>query len=129
MEAANMTDVEFGDRVAHRDARVAERAEEARQHIVSAMKRQTGLNSLNFFVGFTGAVLGLFILYGFLPATRADLSGEGAISYFLARLSLVTLVEAFAFFFLRLYRFVLVEVKYFRDELTGVNMRVLALRF
>lgn len=46
---------------------------------------------------------------------------------YLLRLSLVVFVELFAFFFLRLYRHSLHEIKYFRNELTNVELRTLAL--
>jgi hypothetical protein len=42
-------------------------------------------------------------------------------------MSLVVFIEIFAFFFLRLYRSSLDEVKYFQNELTNVEMRLVAL--
>ena len=123
-----MTHVELDDPSDRRDGRIADRASEARQHILNAVTRQSVLNGLNFGVGLVIATIGLFMLYKFLPKTIEEFNTKGAPLYFLARVSLVTLTETFAFFFLKLHRFGLGEGKYFRDELSNINMRVLGLR-
>ena len=41
---------------------------------------------------------------------------------------MVILIEVFAYFFLRLYKTGLGEIKYFQNELTNVEVRALALR-
>jgi flagellar motor component MotA len=46
---------------------------------------------------------------------------------FIPRLSLVVLIELFAYFFLGLYKISLAEVKYVQNEMTTVESRVLAL--
>jgi hypothetical protein len=127
-KGAAMTHVELDDPSDRRDGKIADRASEARRHIISAVARQGVLNGLNFGVGLVVATIGLFMLYNFLPKKISELNEKNAGSYFLARSSLVALTETFAFFFLNLHRFGLSEAKYFRDELSNVNMRVLGLR-
>ncbi|PMD97668.1 hypothetical protein BWI97_08650 [Siphonobacter sp. BAB-5405] len=46
---------------------------------------------------------------------------------FLPRLSLVVFVEIFAYFFLRLYKISLNDIKYYQNELTSVEMKLTAL--
>ncbi|RFB68596.1 MULTISPECIES: hypothetical protein [unclassified Herbaspirillum] len=45
---------------------------------------------------------------------------------FVPRISLVIFIEIFAYFFLRLYRDGLAEIKYFQNELTNVQSKILA---
>jgi len=49
------------------------------------------------------------------------------LSYYLPKLSLVLFVEVFSFFFLRLYKESLDEIKYFQNELTNAELRFLAM--
>ncbi|HEV7428245.1 MAG TPA: hypothetical protein VGQ46_17960 [Thermoanaerobaculia bacterium] len=62
----------------------------------------------------------------------ATSAGSGDISAyiipFLPRLSLVLLIEVFAYFFLGLYKVSLFDVKYIQNEITVVEFRVLALK-
>jgi len=43
--------------------------------------------------------------------------------HFIPRLSIVIFIEVFSFFFLRLYRTTLNEIKYFQNELTNVDLK------
>jgi hypothetical protein len=43
------------------------------------------------------------------------------------RISLVAFIEIFAYFFLRLYRYSIFEIKYFQNETTNAEFRVVAL--
>ena len=48
--------------------------------------------------------------------------------YYVPRLSVVVFLQVFAYFFLRLYRSGIYEIKYFQNEITNVQARVLALQ-
>lgn len=48
---------------------------------------------------------------------------------YLLRISVAFFVEVFSFFFLRLYRASLQEIKYFQNELTNIEARAMALEF
>ena len=50
------------------------------------------------------------------------------LEYYIPRLSLVIFVEIFAYFFLRLYKSNLDDVKYYQNELINIDAKVLALR-
>jgi len=51
---------------------------------------------------------------------------EEVLAFFIPRISVVIFAEIFAFFFLRLYKVNLADLKYFQNELTNVEMRELA---
>jgi hypothetical protein len=65
-------------------------------------------------------------------ALTAKLAGGDWRSYmptYLLRLSVVVFIEIFAFFFLRLYRASLADIKYFQNEITNLEAKCLALEF
>jgi hypothetical protein len=74
-----------------------------------------GLGALSYFVYVTGREM----------ATAEDM-GVVAMRFGI-RLSLVVFMQIFAFFFLRLYRYSLFEIKYFQNEITGSQFRLMAL--
>lgn len=51
----------------------------------------------------------------------------GLLPSFVPRVSLAVFMEIFAFFFLRLYRTSLVEIKFFQNELTNIELKLIAL--
>jgi hypothetical protein len=108
--------------------RLAERADKMREHIVAAMRKQNRMNNLNFAAGVASGAIGLWMLATFLPNSAAALDQDGVVAYFFIRLSLVALIETFAFFFLNLYRSGIAEMKRLRDELSTAHSRALALR-
>lgn len=83
--------------------------------------------NLNLTLGILTTLVGLSVLgYSvfYSPATR---SPQELISYFVPRVSLVVLIEIFAYFFLRLYKQSLSEIKYFQNEITNIESKQLAL--
>lgn len=67
-------------------------------------------------------VLGYSVFY--MPHT---LSGIDIGMYYIPRLSLVVLIEIFAYFFLSLYKQSLSEIKYFQNELTNIELKGISL--
>ena len=86
--------------------------------------------NLNLVLGTATTVAAVTVLA--YVALTAKPSAENWRSYapaFLLRLSLVAFIEIFAFFFLRLYRASLSDIKYFQNELTNLESRCIALEF
>jgi len=84
--------------------------------------------NLNLVLG-TATTVAAVSLLAFI-ALSTKLSAGDLQSYlptFLLRLSLVAFIEIFAFFFLRLYRASLSEIKYFQNEITNLEAKGLAL--
>ena len=83
----------------------------------------------NLVLGSATAVVGILVLYSFVEDMRTSPKDMLAFtSTFLPRISIVILVEVFAYFFLRLYSASLMEIKYFQNEITNVEAKFLALR-
>lgn len=90
---------------------------------------QARRGNLNLILGILTTLLGLSVLgYSvfYAPATQA---ANEIIAYFLPRVSLVILIEVFAYFFLKLYKQSLSEIKYFQNEITNIESRHLAIQF
>lgn len=85
--------------------------------------------NLNLALGAITTVVGISFL-GFSVFAEAGSAKDlwALASHFLPRLTLVLLIELFAFFFLSLYKNSLGEIKYFQNELTNIESRQLALR-
>ena len=84
--------------------------------------------NVNLGLGMFTAILGLGVLaYFVLPDVNND-ANDNFLSANLPRFALVVVVELLAYFFLRLYRASLADIKYFQNELTNVEARFAALR-
>jgi len=92
---------------------------------VSALGRR---GNLNLVIGIVTTVAGLALL-GYFVVLQAPSTVDvpSFVMHFIPRLSLVIFVELFAFFFLRLYKTTLSEIKYFQNEMTNVEAKAIAL--
>lgn len=95
------------------------------QKQVSALGRR---GYLNLVIGILTTIAGLLIL-GFY-VFREHLPEQDPwrfTSDFISRLTLVLFIEAFAYFFLNLYKSSLTEIKYFQNEITNLEAKFIAL--
>jgi hypothetical protein len=92
--------------------------------------------NINLIIGNAISVIGLSVLAYFVFTIPPNINPSGFYSpeeienfakYFITRLSLVAFIEVFAFFFLRIYRHSIFEIKYFQNETTNAEFRILAL--
>ena len=101
------------------------------QEIASLSRR----GNINLIIGGFIALSGIAILTGFILSHKESQTQDIQLQvgllvvYWMARLSLVSLIEIFAFFFLRIYKTELLSIKYFQDELTGIESRKISLLF
>lgn len=80
--------------------------------------------NINLIFGTITTLVGLVIL-GYVVFTYGGSQTDwvSILAHFIPRVSLVLFIELFAFFFLRLYRNSLLDIKYFQNELTNVEAR------
>ena len=81
-------------------------------------------------IGSIVAVVGAVLLFAFTVVEGAEKEHRDlfeAALYFVPRLSLVLIVEVFAYFFLRLYSLSLSAIKYFQNEITTWESTLLSL--
>jgi hypothetical protein len=92
---------------------------------VGALSRR---GNLNLAIGIITTITGLVILGYFVIVSSHQ--GTDILSFavsFIPRLSLVILIEVFAYFFLRLYKTSLSEIKYFQNEMTNIEAKYVSL--
>lgn len=84
--------------------------------------------NVNLILGISTTLTGLGILgYSVFDAPEMKSMIDIA-SHFIPRLSLVLLIEVFAYFFLKLYKQSLSEIKYFQNEITNIESKYLGLQ-
>lgn len=85
-------------------------------------------SNLNLSIGILLAIGGFVLLATLIARTDfATLDEISAFSTLAGRVVLVLLIQLFSFFFLRLYKSTLLEIKYFQNELTTMGFRFLCL--
>jgi len=86
-------------------------------------------SNINLSLGIVTAIIGLFLLGFFIIIKNtSNISGtEEFLIEFVPRISLIILIEIFAYFFLKLYKENLSEIKYFQNEITTIESKYLAL--
>ena len=103
------------------------------RRIDSELEALSRRGNLNLVLGIFTAVAGIMLLGYFVISSgsyigRTGLTFQEFISSFIPNISLVLIVEVFAYFFLRLYSTSLAEIKYFQNELTNVQAKFSALK-
>jgi len=85
--------------------------------------------NLNLSLGIVTTITGLGIL-GFYVFQQNSPSNDPLqfTIHFVPRLSLVIFIEVFAYFFLRLYKSSLAEIKYFQNEITNLESKFVAIK-
>lgn len=99
-------------------------------------------SSLNLALGMTITITGLVFLWRnsvlietsdlFHPIVNSSAAlaeHDKAIFIIATRLSIVLLIEVFAYFFLRLYKQAINEIKYMQNELTNIESKLAAVKF
>lgn len=84
---------------------------------------------INLMIGFVTTFLAIFFLgYSLLGVQTTNISATDYIYHFIPRLSLSILIEVFSFFFLRLYKKNLDDIKFFNNERTNIEMKVISVK-
>lgn len=131
-----------------KDRIVEQQFEQSRARLSREIASLQWRGNLNLVLGILISVSGLSVLGIFLLPSNfiiSNVSAGGNISivtnggkmsnevisfliHFIPRLTFVLLIELFAYFFLKLYKSSLSEIKYFQNEITNIEAKHLALR-
>ncbi len=115
--------------------------DETRSRLLNEMSNLSRRSNLNLAVGtMTTLLAGIGLIYivlfqslnflgGGIPPTISDAALPWVVvSHYLPRLAVIVFAEIFAYFFLRLYKASLPDLKYYQNEITNVEMRLAALK-
>lgn len=112
----------------YKNDEIRDRTERTIRRLSIEIQNLTNRSSLNLAIGVIISVLGFAALTYFVFTYAADAKTPTEMAvYFMPRASLVVFVEIFAYFFLRLYKDTLAEIKYFQNELTNVEIKYISL--
>lgn len=89
------------------------------RHEISVLGRRANLNLI---IGVLVTMVAAAGLLSLLVPTAEEPTWPHFLEYYLPRIGTVVLVEIFGFFFLRLYKSSLLEVKYYQNEITSLTM-------
>lgn len=95
----------------------------------SEIDRLNRRGGVNLAIGSTIALIGILSLAYFLYSAPGEVGGVEFFIHQLPKLSFVIVVEVFAYFFLRLYKNGFDEIKYFQNEITNIEMKVMSLKY
>lgn len=99
------------------------------ERLSSEIQSLTRRGNLNLSLGVVTTIIGLSILGYFVLKSGPVTDDKMAfIANFIPRLSLVILIEVFAYFFLKLYKSSLSEIKYFQNEMTNIEAKLAAIK-
>lgn len=84
-------------------------------------------SNINLIIGSTLTIVALIFL-GLIVYDKPiiNLSISELIIHYLPRISFIVFIEVFAYFFLRLYKLNLIDIKYYQNELTNIDLKVMA---
>ena len=86
--------------------------------------------NLNLVLGAISTTFAIFILAYTAVFTTIDQTDLGrSLQAYLLRVSIVVFIQLFGFFFLRLYRDSLSDIKYFQNEITNIQQQWLAMKY
>lgn len=85
--------------------------------------------NLNLAIGSATTIVAILILYLTVGSQTPNFDSiSNSLSFFIPRISIVIFIEIFSFFFLKLYRTNLSDIKYYQNEMTNVEFKLLALK-
>lgn len=112
-----------------RDRETVQHFDQSRLRLGKEIEALGRRGNLNLALGIFTTAIGLILLSFFVFSN--DSSSKNPVEFaihFLPRLTLIIFIEVFAYFFLRLYKSSLSEIKYFQNEMTNVESHAIALR-
>lgn len=107
--------------------RIQEQLENTRLRLrleIAALGRR---GNVNLVIGVLTTIAAVGILTTTVLDPEIKLTNETLVSHFAPRLTLSLFIEIFSFFFLKLYKSGLSEIKYFQNELTNIEMKFVSL--
>lgn len=108
------------------EVNVEESTERLRQEIRALLRR----GNLNLVLGTLATVIAISVLvYTAILTVGKQGNTSDILQGYLIRVSLVLFIQIFGFFFLRLYRVSLSDIKYFQNEITNMQQQWLSLKY
>ncbi len=109
---------------------IQEELNELEKNVALYINKLSRGSSINLVIGVLTTFIAIVGLSVFMFENQIDFENTNKLlSHYIPRLSIVIFIEIFSFFFLKLYRNNLEDVKYFENERTNINSKKAALKF
>jgi hypothetical protein len=114
------------------EARYKELLQNFEQTRARVMREIDGLSrraNLNLVIGTITTIIAVGVLFTTVYDKVISMTDPAAtLAYFIPKVSTVIFIEIFSFFFLKLYRSNLGDVKYYQNEMTNIEFKILSLK-
>lgn len=103
--------------------------EQTRNRILKEIDSLSRRANLNLVIGSVTTILAVGVLFTSVYSKDVSFTDTAkTLSYFIPRVTTVIFIEVFSFFFLKLYRSNLNDVKYYQNEMTNIEFKILSLK-
>lgn len=103
-----------------------EQCKQVRDRLTKEIESLGRRGNLNLVIGVLTTIAAVTILATTVLSGNHTLTSNELIAYYAPRLTLSIFIEIFSFFFLKLYKAGLGEIKYFQNELTNAELKFIA---
>lgn len=104
-----------------------EQLENTRLRLRRELEALSRRGNVNLVIGVLTTVAAVGILTATILDPSVKLTSDTLVTHFAPRLTLSLFIEIFSFFFLKLYKSGLGEIKYFQNELTNIELKFVSL--
>jgi hypothetical protein len=102
---------------------------EFKDRMRSEIKRLSLRANTNLAIGSVATVVALIVLYMIVETNHMIFTDSISLtSYYIPRISFVVFIEVFGFFFLKLYKSNLDNVRYYHNEMTNIETKIISLK-
>lgn len=103
--------------------------EEFKERLRVEIKKLSLRANTNLAIGSVTTLVAVIVLYITVVTNHSSFTDSLSLtSYFIPRISLVVFIEVFAFFFLKLYKSNLDNVRYYHNEMTNIETKIISLK-
>jgi len=103
-----------------------EQCKQVRDRLTKEIESLGRRGNLNLVIGVLTTIAAVAVLATTVLSGNHTLSSNELVAYYAPRLTLSIFIEIFSFFFLKLYKAGLGEIKYFQNELTNAELKFIA---
>ena len=101
---------------------------EYKNRLENHIKNLTKNSAVNLSIGLGTAIIGILVIIYLLLILEPPSEHDLQLFHYLSRIFLAFFIELFSLFFIRLYRDNLFEIKYFHNELSNIDSKIIALK-
>ncbi|EUK17456.1 hypothetical protein [Commensalibacter papalotli (ex Servin-Garciduenas et al. 2014)] len=113
--------------LSHEEMKLIQFTDNCTNRFTSEIQILNRKGQVNLWIGITTTIIGASILsYTFITAPNTSQDHWTYLIHFFIRISIIIFFEFFAFFFLRLYKNIQEDIKYYQNEISNIELKTFA---